>query len=439
MAESLLVRKGGGAKINENLITALVGSGQTITPGTFVNLVKGYVGTLNDPSGTGSDFYRIAKISDTKVAISGRDGGSSNRAYVEIFELQNNTIVKGNRFFLQETESSNQNTSITVLDETRIFVFYKIPDTVFTILSVNGITITGKSTNVLVNNTGTEERSIDCVKVATDKVLICYSEESSSRSLVGHIVTISGTTGTLQTKGTLRSATNIWHFQTRLVNLSTTQTLVITRIFNLNDSSSNMISSIISHSGTSVSASNFTTILSGNISVDNQDPIAMSSTQVYWLYNNDALFPARPYVQLLNISGTSVSVGNTFLAANEFLQTLSIAKPENNKLFLIGRRGSSPNFELVYALLTTSGNSITETTPFTTVLLSTSVNLQLSRLIAFNENKLFGYLSAANGTLPRTLLIENAEVASNATGRDVQGLSKTGGTAGQTVEVFVNE
>jgi len=439
MAESLLVRKGGGgAKIEEIVKEYIVASGQTITAGTFVDSVSQEINFTNSTVEELNIFMTIIQVvalTPTKV-LATYFTNITNTFVARVFTISGNTVTPHDVFEL----NINTGVRIVALDETRAAIVY--PNNANSnfltgrVLSVNGTTITGGSAQALNNlAVSSSDLSLSLMSKNPFRLAVAYV-----RNVTGHgyarILSVGGTSiGNIDGNEYGFSINFDNTSQVQILGLSNERALLTFRGFNNNQ----IIKTIFNGGGGDITLS---TLRIGNLSlIALRDNLALVS----YTYESGENGVAR-VVSISHSGGVSINTSE-FYYHNTITRTPRITKLEtfnenttsaNTNLLVFYRTGGAPPNTLVGRVLNVSHNfPYTITTPYNSIVYRNEQTPQTDVVALKNTKALVLFTTPAN--LGLTTIFEKPVAIVNTTKEKVFGLAKTGGTAGQTIEVFVNE
>jgi hypothetical protein len=434
MAESLLVRKagGGGAKIEEALQTFTIASGQTITAGTFVDYINGNlsvsstkniystpggrsrvaylnnnkivvaiegqarVGTISGDTitwgnfstySTGGGHPRITKVDDNKIVVIFSDASNSSRNTSIVGIISGDTITWGNKVLIEATNSSGTWT-LSTIGVNRVVVFYNGADG-------NG---TGNKTGTISGNTitwssfygfgNTQMDTIYSLVLNDKQLLVLYAETSGgvvNRRGVARVITI--------------NASNQFHGYGSPVIFSPTEILGV--------------SACVLPNGRIV---------------------------LFYHINNQGAAPRGLRIMVTQLNENTMNITSAWAVDSNFnfaTNNLSVEAIDNNKVVMFFEDFSSNQFgALRVANIENHIVSFEDKIFFDQIIRNISSVSISSNKILFNYQD-YGSNYEINQNVAKFVNVQ--QLLTNANFQKVFGLAKTGGTAGQTVEVFVNE
>jgi hypothetical protein len=180
-------------------------SGTTITASTPVQC-----------NSYGSYYISTTLVSSDKVLVCYRNISNSNYLYAQILTISGTTITASTP--VQCNSYYTRDISTTLVSSDKVLVcYYNVSNNSYLyaqILTISGTTITA-STPVQCNSNNSYD--ISTTLVSSDKVLVCYRNVSNSNYLYAQILTISGTTITASTPVQCNS-NNSYDISTTLVS-----------------------------------------------------------------------------------------------------------------------------------------------------------------------------------------------------------------------------
>jgi hypothetical protein len=467
MGESLLVRKaGGGAKIEEAVQNFNVASGQTILPGTFVSFVDNILNQngLTFQSNL-SDDINIVKLSDTKVVVVFRHQSDNNTPKAFVVDINGNTMTAGTFYTIVAGDAYN--VAATRLDNTRFAVTYwKTSQGAIRIGSVSGTVITfGTATNYEGNSIGHP------VALDGTRVFIAYRNQNNSNIMYSRVVTISGTnitsTGTAYAFTQTSNNTTVGNFpRTELIEpnkviIAYKNQVSVTGGGAGAGRSYAIVASISSN--TLVSHSNNLPI-DDEFEVDTVVPVVLTPSKIAFVtYHTSSGFSGAGKVAIgkfnTGLSTLYIRYGGRITTKSHGTFQSGFRLNDNELLIITGdgfadqggsgitRHTVSLTVVSAYETGIIEGLYSTEYVDVAVrnkmyITLSGSLTTSLMAGVLLENNKvMIGYRHQSSGA--GNLVIANLnKLITNTTAANpskIFGLAKTGGTAGQTIEVFVNE
>ena len=421
MAESYITRKGGGggAKINEAFQSFVVASGQTITAGTFVNYLQGTLSLSGSASlfndGTTSKISTVA-LSIDKIAVIYKDFGNSGRGTAIIGTINGSIITWGNEYIFDNTEIDD--TSVTSLGNNKIVVFYKAQSNsnrgTVIIGSVDGTVITWGSPSI-VKTDATNYPSI--ITLDSDKVAVVYHSSLG----YGRIGTISGTNISWGTEAVYTFGGSNYNV---VVSLTSSKIVV-----GYSDSGNSNKGTVVvgTISGTSISWG----------SKINYTPSFAFFTQIVSLDENKIMVAFQDgsgRAAIGTVDGTNVFFGSSYTFNPASTSEIYLEALTPDSVVVIYTDGGNANYGTaslgkINGTIISWGSEIVYNSATTYNMKFTS--LGVDKIAVFYQNGSNSNKGTVKiGTIPISII--------NTSDLKVFGLAKTGGTAGQTIEVYTN-
>lgn len=424
-----MIRKGGGGlQINETLRQFPVKSGQTITAGTFVDIetLTGFGTSVTLGGGTSSQNLQMAKLTDTSyIYLSTNSVNSPFNTGCNIVTVSGNTTTVGARQnFL--SNGVNGGLSVTALTSTTFVVATVADSTAFLrAATISGGTIT-YGTAVQVGPTG---GSGSCVveQISSTTFLVIYNETTPSILGKVRVGTVSGTTITLGTAINYNNTSLALTSSARRITKMTNTTYLIS--FMDGTSGSQFPTFVVATvSGTTVSVGSKVNLETTGASINQVTRLTDTTFLIGYIFNTQAR------VRIGTVSGTTVSFGTRVDGRSSIISDRQILRPiksDNSLWFLMLQRSTSP-FDAFYYISTLSGTTFTigsevsyssnNVSPNDAILMTDGI---LSLLLQDSQN-------------PNGRVYSDSQSVINTTSQQVRGLSKTGGTGGQIIDVFTN-
>lgn len=452
MGESIITRKAsGGAKINEIIKQFKVATGETITAGDFVD----YVNVINQGSEstiTGA-YSRLEVIELTSTSVLIGYTNASNQGVFQVVTFSGNTISSvGSSLIIagiiQKKFVKISSTQVMLIYRSFVSPSFNNHGTA-RILSISGTTVTAPgNTYTFAAFTNT---TFAAVLVSSTRVLVAH--QVASNYFGATMLTISGTTvggGT-----TLNSADSDTAFNITLTLLSPTKAIAFYRY-----GGSNIVANVLTINDTTITEGRvkyFQIVLTESDRNVKGSPFGVhtiNENYVLLAYNTfyETFVLNRPTVIVLKINGNNIEspelggtgVVNVVYTSNVFMSSvarhLSLTKINNTKYLFSYSDGlnQSPNFRGVSVIIEISNSytpvMVAPRTIVTTNAVSSSEECLSSTFIGQNKVLLFYQTTDA---VMRILEVEPQ--IKTTTDTRVFGVAKTGGTAGNTIDVYVNE
>jgi hypothetical protein len=420
MAESLLVRKGGGLKIDESLQNFTVASGQTITKGTFVDSQD--LDTLsNELTYSTPGIQSFTYYQDNQVLVYRIGLGFS------ICTVTDTSITFGSNF--QEISGLNS-IKISKIEGNRFFITYEqnFNSSFARILDVGTQTL-GAAVQLLGAST-TRVHTHDII--SSTKAVVGYQESNNPTYI--RIANLSGTTITLSPAVTVASSNN-GRLTVKLVNgfivtawrNSSTGTLT-TSSYSESSGTLTIISNSIVLSGSSLDT--FTDTDESSFQTSSVIHPLTSTLFIILYRSSNSVF--RSVVMSINSGGTIAYGTQNNSIITSFDAAARIKNIQNNLFVTWYHTGNAYQssirfFDIDLTGVITLGNVVN---------FNHGNETQQVRITKLQNRALVAYMKQTAGQFARSFFKQ--KLVTNATGEKVFGLAKTDGTAGQTVEVFVN-
>jgi hypothetical protein len=403
MAESLLVRKGGGgAKIEELIQSYTVEAGETITAGTFVELDQTFTtGTATIfASGVETGYTRVVRINDEIVLIVYR---VSTNVRAKAFRVVNNVFTAGAEFTIASISTPNTNAFAAIganNDRALAYARLSATDTRIFLLKVNTTTLAVTQESSITYPSGSYF-GLQLAKLSDAKYIATFVNVTGN-TFWGIRVFELGTTGFSNQREniTIPNGSNLGS----IIGLNQNRAII------LYDDGTGRLLDTSGFGSVLQTFSHGQSFLSGNSGSGG----TLSST-AGWSIDTVGFF--RIYT-LAAENSTTVTVGTRFPfvsqnSANNSINNSTIFN--NNTIYLYNGVNTFWSYKNGYL----------------TQIMKTD---NRTRLIPLTKN-VFVEWSGGDVITPHTKII----TIKNATTPLIYGLAKTSGTAGQTVEVFVNE
>jgi hypothetical protein len=423
MAESLLVRKaGGGLKIEEIIKSFPVASGQTITAGTFVDFITGTysVSTANTitTNTIGGNEVDAVALNQTTVVLLYSNSSQNDKVFATLLTISGSTVSVVSTVNVFNFASSS--VAIAKLDNNRAMAIYRRNGNQGTagakVLTISGSSITlGSEANI----TGGNVNFLAAAGLDSTRVLFTFQNEATNR---GNAMVINAPSTSITSLGTQFVIITSGVSQLNVVALTANTAIAV---YSANSYSNIGYVSRLSISGSTVSSL-------GN---DNFTSVSAGEPQVAKLNDTKAIISYRGasnllYARTVNAQG-SPTFGAEFTVNNSPTYDSSISSLEDGSKALIVYNESNVGKGKILLVSGTTVSNFTSTFAFTSEAIGQMINVSLS-----NTKTIVTYRGLDNFYYNR--IVEAPLLITNTTAEKVFGLAKTGGTAGQTIEVFVN-
>jgi hypothetical protein len=422
MGESIITRKGGsGLNVQEVLKTFTVASGQTITAGTFVDYIQGSNFDVNNENIShigNTSFLRTCNVGNDKVVSNSQSSGIK-------LGIINGTSISwssANIFF-----SPWENSISALGTDKAVFAYRNNPNAALNpnygiarIGTISGASITIGSESIF-NNSAIGAN--DVTALGTDKIVVVYSNETNSGYGTAKVGTVSGTSISWGSAFVFNSAST---FAFSITPLGIDKIIVA---YADNGNANRGTARIGTVSGTSITWGS--AFVFNNASTTVTSVTALGTDKIVVAYRDQGNLGYGTAI-VGTISGTSISWGSEFVFNPASTFFTSVASFGTDKIVVAYRDDGNSSYGTVI-VGTISGTSITwgsELVYNTVTTHSNDIkNIENGKvLIGYNHN--FQYTAVKILTLKKEI--------TNTTAEKVFGLAKTGGTAGQTIEVYTN-
>ena len=411
--------RGGGLDINGAINEYVVNAGANVNAGDFVEFIQGIVnqGTFNNGN---TNYISAVALSNSQVLVAYRDGGNSNYGTAIVLTINGTAISAGT-----ETVFNRGNTnyiSAVALSNSKVLIAYSDSSNsnygTAVVLTINGTAISVGNKTVFNNgNTGASS----AVALSDSQVLVAYTDNGNSSYGTAAVLTISGTAISVGNKTVFNNGVAYSIFA---VALNNSQVLAAYR-----DGSNSFYGTavVLTINGTAISVGNKTVFNNGNTGASSA--VALSDSQVLVAYTDNGNSNYGTAI-VLTINGTAISAGTETVFNRGNTNYISAVALSNSQVLVAYRDGGNSNYGTAI-VLTINGTAISAGTE--TVF--NRGNTNYISVAVVNENNVLITYGNIGDVLGDYALI--GAVIQPATTRDnYVGVAKTGGTAGQTVEVY---
>jgi hypothetical protein len=434
MAESLLVRKGGGGdKIEEVIQQYKVASGETVTAGTFVDFIDE---TAQDIIGTDDAGGVVAtKLTDTQVLVAYKHfNGSQQTIRLRVVVFNGSSITIGNPTTItRDITFTSAPDLIRLSNTTALFVgFQPSGNEAHRMgITISGDAITHTANDNLQQGTTLNEIRTSAFRISDNTAIATFG--NTANSLEARIITYNAGSTTFSSSGTtvtVDNANNPSH--PSITQLTSSLYVIVYR----NDGNSYGMSRVFTVSGTTITFSGTSQFFSGGIirnQVKGVIATPINSTSILVNYYRLAL----PIIvgQILTFNTTQQTAeSRVFIFGNRFYNKFEVFLISNNKYILLAQSAVNPTglYEIYFSI---NNNDIIFEKEVAIPNTVGAINGDLSFMN--DQYKILSHYAISSGQKLGVKLIEINRLK-NATTK-INGLAKKGGTAGQTIEVFVNE
>ena len=429
-----------GLTINGIIEQYKVQAGKTVNAGDFVEFVNAVSWGNGYPIAGEIASICAFELTNNRVLVV---YSASNTYYPTaiILTLSGTTITAGTaKTINSKTVADQVNLNATQIESNKFLLAY-------TASSISeALIITVDESNVITVGTATTFESggaseMHPIKLNESKVLIAYKSNSNSYG-TAIVLSISGTTITAGTKLAFNSASTNW---LDCVALTESKALVT---FSNSGNSSYGTAVVLSISGTSITAG--TKKVFESASILKSFAVALTESKVLVFYSDGGNSNYGTAV-VLSVSGTSITAGSAKVTYSGACMGLDMAKlSENTALVVIKQSASYFNYAKGLAIvLSVSGTTVTAGTAVAFEPNSLD-RVKWASVVAFSQNSaliVYGLIGYTNGgryqglSIDGTTITLNSEVKSETLVRAsegvINGVAKTGGSSGETVEVYV--
>jgi hypothetical protein len=428
MGQTVITRKSGGGAaglvIDELIESYVVAAGETISAGTFVEFVSALTGSKAQiNTGTNTTWIRSALISTNKAIVVYNNPANSNFGTANVISVSGLTITVGTSFVFESANTTN--TDVVGIDTDKAIVVYQDqPNSnqgTSVVLNITGTTI-GAGSLLIFNTTNSQYNRV--VKLATNKALVLYRTGSNGNALA-KVLSVSGTTISQGSQFTVEAADSYYY---SLAEIGTDKAIAF---YNDYGNSQYATARVLSVSGTSISGGTHLVV----------DTIALYFNDITYFDTDKAIVSYRDEnntvkrIRALTVSGTTITAGTSVTFETNGVNLQSLKKLDTDKVILT--YGFASLFFGTYKIYSVSGSTLTlfKTGTFTSYNAAnqiSSVFLETNKIISFHTDP-------TNSGRPTALVIQIGDVVRNTTAEYFNALAKTGGTAGNTIEIYVNE
>jgi hypothetical protein len=434
MAESLLVRKGGGGlKIEEIIEEYKVASGETITAGTFVDYINGVVTNTptlyTDVSGSTSFMNAVALTPERVVIAYATDNFIRMKANVITFT--NNTVNIGTTLITHENPAGGEIVVERMSDTVAILGTRNAntSDCFVRALTVNTSTLTLTSGSDVLVSANSEIFGI--ASLNTNHFAVVYRNGGFSNRGDMKVYSLSGSSISQMTVDT---------FNNFLVNyLSVIRTaLNEIAILYYDSNSTNFIGRAWTWNGSNAWSNKgaITNLILGSEFAfvgSRSRPVMLTSSIICIPTFRSGSLPTSGS-NLFLINKTSLTITANPLGVTNFVNSATVSDV----------RIAYDQTKSVGTLVYRKSNNQTAARTFsyngTSLIISTeqiiSVPTIFPQSLIFLSNTRFLF---THSNTPSSYILSTEKLITNTSAEKVFGLAKTGGTEGETIEVFVNE
>lgn len=411
-------------------------AGATVNAGDFVEFVNSSTNNyqqLNTTSNSCNYAPSCILLDDNRVFIA-HSYGSDNYLYGTIVEINGDTITATSAQLNSKLNSCEEAPSCILLEENKVFITHVgLNDDsdmqtknylAGTIVQINGTTMTATTTQLLTDICISFAPS--CILLENNKIFIAYSR-GIAHMIWGAIVEINGTDMTITEADGSFCQDSMYCCETQPTCLLLENNKVLIS-YSAPDMNTATRITIVEIDGTTMTA---TTKVEG-FPYANSNCILLENNKVFIAYRDT--WGSMLCGGIAEIDGTEVTVTMTELCLDESncMYTPSCVLLEDNKVLVVHSYG-----EENYLYKTVVDINGTEMTATTTAINSTAnICNNTTSCLSLDANNIFiAHVDGADNKLSATIASEGTyakpyEIAIN-------GIAKTGGATGETVEVYI--
>ena len=432
---------GGDLTINGVIEQYKVNAGATVNAGDFVEFVE-KVGWGSGEFNTGtSNYISACKLSDTKVLVAYIDGGNSSYGTAVVLSLENGAVTVGTEFVFYS--SAITNLCAIVLTDTSVLVGYSDSSTssYVNILNINGLEITKGTQATLYSG---ENDIVSLAKLSDTKAIGIFSYDYWANSYTAYYYTYVKVIEINNGNLTVSNSTLIYNSlsnnrQFYAIPLNENKVLIA--------NSNTQKVQIITIEGTTVTTGTEQVITDFWAPTSNGCGIKLTQNRVMLfvgLYSSYVGQESRSNMFLLGIEGGVITVLDKGKFADEYMQYVSATALSETKVLVTF---SSYTEKTTQAIVLTLNNDIISIGEQMTMYNSQSDYISLvtlsnaSALVFYNSSTgQYKSLNIDGTTITESSAGEAETFVQPATSRLYNvGVAKTGGTEGETVEVYCVE
>lgn len=416
-------------KLKELLKSLTVAPGETITAGTFIDYLN-FLGTTVFNSAN-TIAMKACLVDTNKVLIAYRDVGNSSYGTAIIATINNTTITFGSEYVFFSGTTMVE--TVIQLDTNKVLIGYRDFSASSwgraVIATISGTDISFGSQSNFASDNITEAQIL---LIDTNKLLSVYRDTNSGyygRATVG---TISGTSITWT------GFTNFNSSRVDSLSLAFVDTNKAVVVYTDFATSSNGTAQVLTVSGTSITVG--TKYIFNNASTGSKSVILIDTNKLFISFGDSANSTYGTGI-IGTVSGSAITFGSEYIFNPGITYAQKIIKLATNKALVVYWDYAALN----YGAIIGSVNGTAITWGNETVLSPKATSGGYFESILLETNKvLFAYNNENNSNFGTTSIgfIDGnnfSQLVINTTQLKVGGLAKTGGTAGQTIEVYTNE
>jgi hypothetical protein len=423
-----------GININGMIEEYKVHAGATVNAGDFVEFVNSATNNyqqLNTTSNSCNYAPSCIMLDENRVFIA-HSYGSDNHLYGTIVEMNGDAITATSAQLSSKQNSCDQAPSCILLEDNKVFIAHVgVMDPsdhtskdylAGTIVQINGTTMTPTTTQLLTDINIYHAPS--CLLLESNKIFIAHSQGSHS-VLYGTIVQINGNTMTATNAGLHDDSMYLCDGQPTCLLLENNKVFIS---YSSPDMNTATRIAIVEIDGTTMTA----TIKDEWFAYSNSNCILLEDNKVFIAYRDT--WGNILCGGIAEIDGTEVTTTFTELCLDESncMYTPSCVMLKDNKVLVVHSYG-----EEHYLYKTVVDINGTEMTATTTAINSTAnICNNTASCLSLDANNIFiAHVDGTDNKLSATIASEGTYAKPYETA--INGIAKTGGATGETVEVYV--
>lgn len=425
----IINQTGGGGGLDINGVVSEVSAGEAISAGDFVRYFESGMGDEFDITSDSYEFCVLDTCALDSNTFFVTFSTTASKIFCAVFKVSaDGTITKGSNLSISTTTKSGNIVRVAKVSENSVLICYSISTGVVygVVCTISGTTVTKGSAQIVAATSTSAQSGHDVVQLAEGKVFLTYIDMDSSYTFYayGKVCTISGTTITL---GTAKLLFQAGTSEIKSVALSSSKVVIGA------NNSSTLFLHVCTISGTTVNAGNTTNSISRGSSTGGFDVLALTSSKIFVAYSYSSA--AKVYARVFTVSGTTLTSGSSLTVDSTSYSgmQLSAAKISDTEVNLYHCSGS--DYYLTQFPCTISGTTITAGTK--NVVSSNTHATEISA-DSMDGTVLVVYGSDTEDySYPfRALAIGTGGYAVATEAGTIYGVAKTGGTAGDTIQVI---
>jgi hypothetical protein len=426
MAESLLVRKGGGAAINGLIESYKLKAGENISPGDFVDIlnqkINGVFGNKQIFRSLSAWQIKAVLIDTNKIFVAHKDLTSDSFGRGIIGTISGNNITWGSEYVFDA--SNIYDIEIILLETNKVLITYGASNGHGTgiIGTVNGTVISWGSK--FVYNSGTTS-SGKIAFIQTNKVVVVYRDVSFSNHGTTKVGIISGTNITWSAKFMFRQD-NTWI--SSLLYLGGDRLAVNWSAGNSNGG----YTQILITSGSTVTSGGGSNFVFDNTAIITGTSIVRIGSKAVIIYrhpnNNQGLYSVGTISSDLNSINWSPTPSMFTLSSGDLEATVI----QNKIILAYSDNDSASSGKVIEGKI--SGNLVNWEAPTEFSTFSTHISV-----VSLENNVVINYRDTGNVGTSNVYTLSFTETVMESAKDQILGVAKSAGTGGQTIDVYVDE